>query len=93
MGFRQLDKTINPSDERRTASPEKGGDRMRLTINGKSEEIDQVADLQQLVRLKNLPEAQVVLELNGVLIPRADWGQTAIQADATIEILRFVGGG
>ncbi|MGD8399421.1 MAG: sulfur carrier protein ThiS [Bacillota bacterium] len=66
---------------------------MRLTINGKSEEIDQVADLQQLVRLKNLPEAQVVLELNGVLIPRADWGQTAIQADATIEILRFVGGG
>jgi sulfur carrier protein len=74
-------------------SDEKGGGRMRLTINGKPAEIDQATNLRQLVILKDLPETQVILELNGALIPRADWAQTAIRPEDTIEILRFVGGG
>jgi sulfur carrier protein len=66
---------------------------MELMINGKSEAVDGPATLKELVSLKNLPEQQVVIELNGELIPRDSWGETRLQAEAVIEILRFVGGG
>jgi thiamine biosynthesis protein ThiS len=66
---------------------------MQLVINGKPVEIAPVATLKELITVKNLPELQVVLELNGELIPRDNWGQTSVQAGDTIEILRFVGGG
>jgi sulfur carrier protein len=66
---------------------------MQLVVNGQSEEVDRIATVHELVRLKNLPELQVVLELNGKLIRRDEWGETLVQAGDTIEILRFVGGG
>jgi sulfur carrier protein len=66
---------------------------MELMINGKSEAVDGPATLKELVALKNLPEQQVVVELNGELIPRDRWGATRLQAEDAIEILRFVGGG
>jgi sulfur carrier protein len=66
---------------------------MELIINGKPEEVAGPATLKELVALKNMPERQVVIELNGELIPRGNWGETRLSAEAVIEILRFVGGG
>jgi sulfur carrier protein len=70
-----------------------GGDRMKLNINGKPEEVERVTTLKDLIAFKNLPEQQVVLELNGELVPRDRWVHTLVQAEDAIEILRFVGGG
>jgi sulfur carrier protein len=66
---------------------------MQLVINGKSEEIEGVATLKELVAVKNLPEAQVVVEVNGELQSGKNRGDVLLQAGDAIEILRFVGGG
>lgn len=66
---------------------------MRLVINGKPEEVGQVTTLKELLELKNLPEGQVVMELNGGIVPRERWAAVILQPEDTIEILRFVGGG
>jgi sulfur carrier protein len=66
---------------------------MKLNINGKPEEVERVTTLKDLIAFKNLPEQQVVLELNGELAPRDRWAHTLVQAEDAIEILRFVGGG
>jgi sulfur carrier protein len=66
---------------------------MRLFINGQTEEIDRVATVQELVRLKNLPDGQVVLEVNGEVISREHWPNAILHPEDKVEILRFVGGG
>jgi sulfur carrier protein len=66
---------------------------MQVIINGKLEEIEEVVTLKELVAVKNLPEAQVVIEVNGELASRKNWGNILLRVGDTIEILRFVGGG
>lgn len=66
---------------------------MQLTINGKREEIGAIATLPELLSWKNLPGQQVVIELNGEIVPRERWETVVLQPDDVLEILRFVGGG
>lgn len=66
---------------------------MKVTINGKPEDIESGMAVEQLLALKDLPTQQVVIEINGELVKRDRWAEVTLQAEDTVEILRFVGGG
>lgn len=57
---------------------------MRLLINGKPKEVGQVTTLQELVTVQHLSEGQVIIELNGRLIPRHQWGAVSLKPDDSL---------
>ncbi len=66
---------------------------MQLTVNGKREEHDNIATVADLLRHFDVAPIRVAVELNQQLVPRADFGRTALQDGDAVEIVTFVGGG
>jgi len=68
---------------------------MRLKVNGKSCEYSQEekCDVAALLQSQNAPERGVAVALNGRVVPRASWNETALQDGDEIEIIRAVQGG
>jgi sulfur carrier protein len=66
---------------------------MMLLINGKTVTADNGSTITELLVGRNIEPAHVVVEVNGVIVPKEAFGAKRIYADDVIEILRFVGGG
>ncbi len=68
---------------------------MKLTINGKAEEIELGAGtITELLSAKNVEMPEMVsVELNGTILRRADYGTTAVKDGDQVEFLYFMGGG
>jgi sulfur carrier protein len=66
-----------------------------LKINGEEKSFDGDAPgtLLELLEKMGLEPATVVAEIDGAIIERARFGQTAINDGQKIELVRFVGGG
>lgn len=65
---------------------------INLTINGQPQSCN-AATIDALLCHLNLAHSQVAIELNGTIIPRDAFGDTALQDGDRLEIVRFVGGG
>lgn len=67
---------------------------LKITLNGKMEEIA-AQRLGDLLHAKNIDAAKggVAVAVNGKVVPRANWTQTEIQANDSIEIIAAIGGG
>lgn len=66
---------------------------MRITVNGKPEELDRPLTLADLVREHDLTPERVAVEVNRELVRRADFGRTSLAEGDVVEIVTFVGGG
>jgi thiamine biosynthesis protein ThiS len=68
---------------------------MKLKINGQQREFTEAvpAALTDLLRILNIDSATVVAELDGQIVPRAEFGTTSLKDGASVELVRFVGGG
>ncbi len=70
---------------------------MDLTINGQAEAWPTLppdtATLADLLHLRGHGEGRVVVELNGSIVPAADFTATRLHNGDTVEIVQFVGGG
>ena len=66
---------------------------MRLEINGERRELAKGLSLQELVQFLKLKPEQVAIELNQVVVRRAEWASTLLKEGDRIEIVHFVGGG
>ena len=66
---------------------------MRVTINGKEEEIDPNTSVATLLARHELRPAYVAVEINCDLVPRTDFDSTTIQEGDRLEIVTLVGGG
>ncbi|HQB12015.1 MAG TPA: sulfur carrier protein ThiS [Candidatus Omnitrophota bacterium] len=66
---------------------------MLIRVNGKEEQIDQPLSLKELVLRKGLQLDRIVIEHNGVILPRSSWGSVRLTEKDTLEIVSFVGGG
>jgi len=67
---------------------------MLFTINGDQKELaPSRPDLQALVETMQLKGDRIAVELNGQIVPRAQWSQTSIKEHDRLEIVHFVGGG
>lgn len=65
---------------------------MRLILNGKPREVEDGLTLTGLAELLELPR-MIVVELNGKIIDRADFGDTQLQDADSLEVVVMVGGG
>jgi len=66
---------------------------MRLTINGDRREIDEGLTLAAYLHLLNLRPQMVVVERNGGIVPRADYAQTLLAENDTLELVQMMAGG
>ncbi len=67
-----------------------------LKINGipqTFEPSEQPAALADLLKHLQIDQAAVVAEVDGQIVPRADFEKTLLQDGQSIELIRFVGGG
>lgn len=67
---------------------------MRLLVNGRDEEFPREnATVWELLQHKGILPETVVVELNGTVLKRENWGEAFLKDGDRVEILRFVGGG
>ena len=69
---------------------------MNITINGEPETMPAqtaVPSIAQLVEARQLPTANLVVELNGKIIRQSDWAAATLADGDRVEFLAFVGGG
>ncbi|HEV7472413.1 MAG TPA: sulfur carrier protein ThiS [Pyrinomonadaceae bacterium] len=66
---------------------------MRIQVNGEPREVQENILLPELIESLSLKAAQVAIELNELVVRRAEWQTTRLQPDDKIEIVHFVGGG
>lgn len=65
---------------------------MEIIINGKNEAGNYTSVLELLNR-NSLDPHLVVVELNGKILPEADFATTQLQEGDAVEIVQFVAGG
>ncbi len=65
---------------------------MRVTINGKPEEV-QARTVMDLLAAKEIEPRMVAVERNGAMLQREQLEQTALAEGDEIEFLFFMGGG
>jgi sulfur carrier protein len=66
---------------------------MRLRLNGEEHELQNAANLPALLASLQLTEKLVLVELNGLAVPRTDFATTKLEEGDAIEIVRMVAGG
>ena len=65
---------------------------MILKINGETKQFDE-SSLCDVIIKSDLDPARVAVELNGKIIPRAEFKTTSLKDGDSLEIVHFVGGG
>jgi len=66
---------------------------IRIELNGKEHEVRRGATLADLLASLEFQPAQVAVERNRELVPRARHTQTVLRAGDAIEVVTLVGGG
>ena len=65
---------------------------MKITLNGKSQELAEAVDVARLLEILAV-KPEVAVAINGEVVRRQDWGETALVEGDVVEIVRAVGGG
>jgi len=65
---------------------------MRVTINGKTEEVSGSTVLE-ILRAKDVSPQMVAVELNSEMLERDQLGSTVVKDGDAIELLFYMGGG
>jgi len=66
---------------------------MNITVNGKSLEIEENANILQLLSHLDLHPQRVAVEVNRAIVKRGVYESHTLAKGDEIEILQFVGGG
>ena len=66
---------------------------MNVTVNGSERAVPEGATVRDLLELLGLNDGPVAVEINRVVVPRAEHAAHRIAAGDAVEIVRFVGGG
>jgi sulfur carrier protein len=66
---------------------------MKIQVNGEPQDVVGGATVRGLLRELGVDGEGVAVALNGAVLRRADWGETALGDGDAVEIVRAVGGG
>lgn len=66
---------------------------MNIFINGKVSEVKKNINIQDILRMNNISDENIVVEINRTIISKMYWGDTRIEENDKIEIITAVGGG
>jgi sulfur carrier protein len=64
-----------------------------IQLNGESHRIEGDANLVALIEKLKLRRGRVAVEINRVVVPKAEWGKAVLRPGDSVEIVNFVGGG
>ncbi len=64
-----------------------------ISVNGEAMEVPSGTTVAALLQLLDVELAQIAVELDGNVAQRERWREISITPGATLEIVRFVGGG
>ena len=65
---------------------------MEIRVNGENRRFDDCT-LSEVIVSMGLDPSRVAVELNGKIIPRAEFDRTELKDGDSLEIVHFVGGG
>ena len=66
---------------------------VRITLNGDSYDLGEPMTISRLLARLDIDPRRVAVEHNLVVVKRTAYGSTTVQAEDTVEIVNFVGGG
>ena len=66
---------------------------MQILVNGESRSVAPATHLPALLDALRLGERRLAVELNGAIVPRSAWPQTALREGDRLEIVHAIGGG
>lgn len=66
---------------------------MNVVANGTRRELDDGANLADLLAQMEVPDRGIAVAVDGRLVSRTDWHQTALADGAQVEVLTAVQGG
>ena len=66
---------------------------MNIFINGKVSEVKKNINIQDILRMNNISDENIVVEINRTIISKMYWDDTKLEENDKIEIITAVGGG
>jgi sulfur carrier protein len=69
------------------------GPMIAITVNGRQEAVEAGTTLGGYLAGRGIDPAVAVVEINGTIVRKEDYGAVPFRKNDTVEILRFVGGG
>jgi sulfur carrier protein len=66
---------------------------MRISVNGKSREIECETSLAAFLQAHGIDPRLVAVAINGDVIPKADYERARVRDGDEVEVVRMVGGG
>lgn len=66
---------------------------IEIVLNGEARRVPQGFQLDGLLRFLEIDPARVAVEMDRAIVRKQDWGATAVNDGAQIEVVWFVGGG
>ena len=66
---------------------------MEITLNGQRRQVREGDSVLNLIDGLELSQDAVVIELNGQIVDRTNYGATVLAGGDVVELVRFVGGG
>lgn len=64
-----------------------------IIANGRPHVLPMGSTVTTLLNSFNITATYVVIQLDGVIIPRSDYASTVLQSDCKLEVITMVGGG
>ena len=66
---------------------------MNIIVNGDKISIEKNINLENFLKLNNINNKNIVIEVNKIIITKSMWKEKIIKEDDVIEIITAVGGG
>lgn len=66
---------------------------VEIVVNGEPRRVTDGATVETFLTAHEIDRDTVVVEVNGVILPRDRFDATALSAGDTLEVVHFVGGG
>ena len=66
---------------------------MHVVVNGEPHALDAGKTVADLVATLGLGPRRIAVEVNRAVVPRTEYGATALRDGDAVEIIHFVGGG
>ena len=65
----------------------------KIQLNGKKISIHTNFSVRDLIKKYKLQEKKIAIELNGMILPKENYGKKTLKNNDKIEIVQFIGGG
>ena len=66
---------------------------VEIVVNGKPVSVVVGATVHDFLMGKRMTDAMAIVERNGEIVPRGDYGETRLEAGDRLEVVHAVGGG